>query len=150
MICKSLTNVAEKSPWRVPLPLLGRTLVMGDIVHTLAGAGVGVLISLPLFRIAPLSLPLMLIVLFGFLGFLTKRMSPRNMGWRNYMSGKFSHHFKSMATIRTEKAKRGSRGKYVLYHSPNRWMFIIPSEKYISRIEHRHIRVHEDYILRDN
>lgn len=150
MICKSLTNVAEKSPWRVPLPLLGRTLVMGDIVYTVAGAAVGVLIALPLFRLVPLSLPLMIIVLFGFLGFLAKRVSPRNMGWRNYITGKFAHHMRSVFTIRTDNATSASRGKYVLYHSPSKWMPIIPAEKYIARIENRHIRVHEDYILRDH
>lgn len=149
MLCCGITDLVEKPPWRIAVPILARTIEFGDLAAGAAGFAVSLPLMIPMFLIGlPIFFPTF-VVLFCVLGSITFRyLSPQQIGWRNYITAAWGYYL-ALRSARSGGAV-DSGDRYILYLSP--WVrckgklhrkatqiYLIP----------RHTHVRPDYDLRE-
>lgn len=148
MLRQSLTHVVQKPPWRIHVPGTGRTIEMGDIVHSVLGAMVMVMVSLPLLLFFNPTVLLFFAPVGVLCGLLVRRWTPGDIGWRNYISAAVRYHIcrkKSRKACGGSKEHRGV--KYInLWAPPPLFADMTSGERSVWMPQH--IAVGENYELR--
>jgi len=94
VLLQSIGHCVEKPPWRVNVPILGRTVEMGDIIHCCLGAGLLSVLVLPVAALTTSAVLAAAAPAGATAGFLVRRYSPGQIGWRNFFAAFLTHHIR--------------------------------------------------------
>lgn len=143
MLRKCITHCVEKPPWRINIPGVGRTVLMGDIVHAAAGAATMLIITLPATLIFGGAMAMFALIIGAPAGILVNKWSPGKMGWRYFMAVFLRFHARRIAQPGKAKAVM-----YLgLYARPPRHARISSSEQR-TMLTPRHVQVGPGYKIR--